>query len=77
MVCNDAVENLFQFSIGQKEIFPKISDYILAFIQNLLANIMRINLTFTTILKESTKDPNNATDPKNDTLIWYLAGTII
>lgn len=38
---------------------------------------MKINLTFTTIIEESEKDYFDPEDPRNDTLIWFLAGTIV
>mmetsp|Transcript_10442 Transcript_10442/g.10492 ORF Transcript_10442/g.10492 Transcript_10442/m.10492 type:complete len:119 (+) Transcript_10442:403-759(+) len=77
MVCNDAVENLVEFVLLQTEIFPKFSDYLLAFIQNLLSNILTINYSFNEIVAETAKPYDDPDDPRNDTKIWFLYGAMV
>ena len=41
--CTDATENLYHFFLWKKEQFPSLNDYGLGFLQNLVANGLRLN----------------------------------
>ena len=42
-ICTDAAENIWYFIQWKKEQFPSTSDFMLGFLQNLLANVIRLN----------------------------------
>ena len=42
-VCTDATENLYYYLLWKKSQFPTFNDLALGFLQNLLANVIRLN----------------------------------
>lgn len=74
-ICTDTAENLYHFYLWKLEQFPSFSDVTLGFLQNLLANAMRlqaINAELTR-LREDTEE--NGTD--NSAREMYYIGVIV
>lgn len=66
--CTDATENLYHFVLYKKTQFPNWADFGLGFLQNLLANVMRLN-TINKRLKELKED-------EKDKELYYI-GVIV
>jgi len=74
-ICTDVTENIYYFILWKQEQFPSWSDFGLGFLQNLLANVLRMNYINDklTALREETE----LTGVDNSDKEWYYIGVIV
>jgi hypothetical protein len=74
-ICTDTAENIWYFILWKQEQFPSWSDFGLGFLQNLLANVLRLNQINDrlTALREETE----LTGVDNSDKEWYFIGVIV
>jgi hypothetical protein len=69
-VCTSSLENLYFYYQNKKLLFATLTDYFLAFFQNLLANVLNIYSVYGQLKTDSTTTPNR-------TDVFYQTGRLM